>query len=32
MTVPNVNIKELEDVWKVMSDLRLRYGLGKGDG
>jgi hypothetical protein len=32
MTVPNVNVKEQEDIWKVMSDSRLRYGLGNGDG
>jgi hypothetical protein len=32
MTVPNVNVKQLEDVQKMMCDSRLRYGLARGMG
>jgi hypothetical protein len=31
MMVPNVNVKELEHIQKMMCDSRLRYGFGKGD-
>ena len=32
MTVPNVNVKVLEDVKKMMCDSRLRYGVTRRMG